>query len=63
MTIEEHLQLLTGEVVSHNSPITDGAHLDVAMYGFWGSGFKFIDVRVFKPMHLIESPESTHICI
>ena len=41
MTIEEHLQLLTGEVLSHNSPITDGAHLDVAMYGFWEVDLNF----------------------
>ena len=49
---EPHLQLLTGEVLSHNSAIIDDrARLDVAMYGFfWGGGrgrFKkaFIDVR------------------
>lgn len=35
MTIELHLQPLTGEVMSHNSVIVDnGACLDFAMYGF-----------------------------
>ena len=37
VTIEPHLQPLTGEVMSHNTAVTeDGARLDVAMYGFWG---------------------------
>ena len=52
MTIEPHLQPLTGEVMSHNFAITDdGVHLDVAMYDFWGGRFKkaFVDVRVFNP--------------
>ena len=53
VTIEPHLQPLTGEVLSHRSTITnDGARLDVAMYGFQGGGrFEkaFIDVRVFNP--------------
>ena len=49
VTIEPHLQPLTGEVMSH---IVDyGACLDVAMYGFWGGCFEkaFVDVRVFNP--------------
>ena len=52
VTIEPHLQPLTGEILSHNSAITDaGARLDVAMYGFWGGRFEkaFVDVRVFNP--------------
>ena len=52
MTIEPHLQPLTGEILSHNSAITDaGARLDVAMYRFWGGRFEkaFLDVRVFNP--------------
>ena len=52
VTIEPHLQPLTGEVMSHNTTVTeDGARLDVAMYGFWGGRFEkaFVDVRVFNP--------------
>ena len=52
VTIEPHLQPLTGEVMSHNTAVTeDGARLDVAMYGFWGGRFEkaFVDVRVFNP--------------
>ena len=52
VTIEPHLQPLTGEVMQHKSAITDeGARLDVAMYGFWGGRFEkaFVDVRVFNP--------------
>ena len=51
VTIETHLQPLTGELMSYNSAITDdGARLDVAMYGFWGGNFEksFVDVRVFN---------------
>ena len=38
--------------MSHCSAITDdGAHLDIAVYGFWGGRFEkaFLDVRVFNP--------------
>ena len=52
VTIEPHLQPLTGEVMSHNTAVTeDGARLDVAMYGFWGGRFEkaFVDIRVFNP--------------
>ena len=52
VTIEPHLQPLSGESLSHRSAITeDGARLDVAMYGFWGGRFEkaFIVVRVFNP--------------
>ena len=52
VTIEPHLQPLTGEVMSYNSAIIDDeACLDVAMYGFWGGHFEkaFVDIRVFNP--------------
>lgn len=52
VTIEPHLQPLSGESLSHRSAINqDGARLDVAMYGFWGGRFEkaFVDVRVFNP--------------
>ena len=52
VTIEPHLQPLTGEVMSHKTAVTeDGARLDVAMYGFWGNCFEkaFFDIRVFNP--------------
>ena len=52
VTIEPYLQPLSGESLSHRSAITDdGAHLDVAMYGFWGGRFEkaLVDVRVFNP--------------
>ena len=50
VTIEPHLQSLSGESFSHRSAITeDGARLDVAMYGLWGGRFEkaFVDVRVY----------------
>ena len=52
VTIEPYLQPLTGEVMSHKTAVTEeGAHLDGAMYGFWGSRFEkaFVDIRVFNP--------------
>ena len=52
MTIKPHIQLLTGEVLSHRSAVTsEGARLDVAIYGFCGGRFEkaSIDVRVFNP--------------
>ncbi len=52
VTIEPHLQPLSGEPMTYRSAITeDGARLDVAMYGFWGGRFEkaFVDVRVFNP--------------
>ena len=52
VTIEPHLQPLSGESMSQCSAITeDGARLDVAMYGFWGGRFEkaYVDVRVFNP--------------
>ena len=50
--IEPTLQLITGEVLTGASAITDdGARLDVAARGFWGGHFEraFFDVRVFNP--------------
>ena len=52
VTIEPHLEPLSGESLSHHSAITeDGAQLDVAMCGFWGGRFEkaFVDIRVFNP--------------
>ena len=52
VTIEPHLQPLSGESMTQHSTITeDGAQLDVAMYGFWGGRFEkaYVDVRVFNP--------------
>ncbi len=53
VTIEPHLQSLSGETFSHRSAITeDGARLNVAMYRFGGGGrFEkaFVDVLVFNP--------------
>ena len=52
VSVEPHLQPLTGETFSLNSTIVeDGARLDVAANGFWGSRHQkvFIDVKVFNP--------------
>ena len=52
VAVEPHLQPLTGEALRSASSITqDGARLDVAADGFWGSRFEraFFDVRVFNP--------------
>ena len=52
MSIEPHLQPITGETFTHASAnIHDGARLDVAARGFWGSHFEreFFDVKVFHP--------------
>ena len=52
LSIEPHLQPITGETFTHASAnIQDGAHLDVAVRGFWGSHFEmaFFDVKVFNP--------------
>ena len=48
VAIEPHLQPITGEILSGASANTqDGARLDVAADGFWGSRFEraFFDVR------------------
>ena len=52
VAVEPHLQPLTGESLHGLSSNTeDGARLDVAADGFWGSRFEraFFDVRVFNP--------------
>ena len=50
--IEPHLQPITGETFSGASATTeDGARLNIAANGFWGSryGRAYFDVRVFNP--------------
>ena len=50
--IEPHLQPSTGETFSGASATTeDGARLDIAANGFWGSRYEraYFDVRVFNP--------------
>ncbi len=50
--IEPHLQQITGESLSGASAIKeDGARLDIAANGFWGSRYEraYFDVRVFNP--------------
>ena len=50
--VEPHLQPLTGETFPLASAnVEDGARLDVASDGFWGSRHQrvFIDVKVFNP--------------
>ena len=52
VSVGPHLQPLTGETFSLASAIVeDGARLDVAANGFWGSRHQkvFIDVKVFNP--------------
>ena len=50
--VEPHLQPITGEVpTSASANFQDGARLNVAADGFWGSHFEraFFDVKDFKP--------------
>ena len=52
VAVEPYLQPLSGETMVNASPINqNGARLDVAANGFWGSRFEwaFLDVRVFNP--------------
>ena len=52
VSTEPHLQPITGEVpTSASANFQDGARLDVAADGFWGSRFEraFFDVKVFNP--------------
>ena len=52
VTIEPHLQPLTGETFRHRSAIAaNGARLDVAASGVWGGRFDrtYLDIRVFNP--------------
>ena len=62
VAIEPHLQTLNGETLQGASSITqNGARLDVAADGFWGSRFEraFFDVRVFNP-HAPSNQRSSH---
>ena len=46
------LQPITTEAMTrHSANTTDGARLNIAVYGFWGGRYKwsFLDVRVFNP--------------
>lgn len=50
--IEPHLQPISGEAFAGASAnVQDGARLDIAADGFWGSRYErtFFDVRVFNP--------------
>lgn len=52
VSIEPHLQPLSGEALDGASSITtDGARLDVAANGFWGGRHEraYFDIRVFNP--------------
>ena len=52
VSVEPHLQSLSGETMSQRSANTDyNSRLDVSAYGFWGGRFEraFFDVRVFNP--------------
>ena len=52
-TIEPTLQLISGETLSHTSAISeDGARLNIAADGFWGSSYEtaFFDICVFNPL-------------
>ena len=52
VSVEPHLQPITGEVsTSASANSQDGARLDVAADGFWGSRFEraFFNVKAFNP--------------
>ena len=52
VSIEPHLQPLSGETLTHSTAIRDDrARLDVKANGFWGDNFHstYFDVRVFNP--------------
>ena len=58
VSVEPHLQPLTGETFSlYSAIVEDGARLDVAANGFWGSRHQkvFIDVKVFNPNAILSS--------
>ena len=60
VSVEPHLQPITGEFsTSASANFQDGARLDVAADGFWGSHFEraFFDVKVFNP----HTPSNTSI--
>ena len=65
VAVEPHLQPLSGETLDGASSITqDGARLDVAADGFWGSRFEraFFDVRVFNPYAPSNQHSSLQAC-
>ena len=50
--IEPTLQPLSGQHFDHATlNMEDGAHLDVAIDGFWGGRFEksYVDIKVFNP--------------
>ena len=52
VSIEPHLQPLSGERLKHRTAITeDGARLDIAVSGVWGGWLERVlfDIRVFNP--------------
>ena len=65
VAIEPHLQPLTGRSLHGASSISqDGARLDVAADGFWGSRFEraFFDIRVFNPFAPSNQRSSLQAC-
>ena len=65
VAVEPHLQPLTRESLKGASAITqEGARLDVAADGFWGSRFEraFFDVRVFNPYAPSNRKSSLQTC-
>ena len=62
---EPDLQPLSGEVMSHvTADTTEGARLDIAVNGFWGSRYErtYLDVRVFNPLATSNSNTSISNC-
>ena len=58
-------QPLSGEVMSHvTANTTEGARLDIALNGFWGSRYErtYLDVRVFNPLATSNSNPSISNC-
>ena len=51
VTIEPHLQPISGELSGASANSQDGKYLDVAMNGLWGRRYEkhFLDIRVFNP--------------
>ena len=65
VAVEPHLQPLSGETMVNASSIKqNGARLDVAADGFWGSRFEraFFDVRVFNPYAPSNQHSSLQAC-
>ena len=66
ISIEPHLQPLSGETMSlHSANTNDHARLDIAANGFWGGRFEraFFDIRVFNPSARsnCDAPPSIHL--